>query len=374
MSQPADAPAVAEPIAAPAASEDVGLAVPDELVSDGGDGGGCNDSCGGCCNLGGLWYCSVDYLLVRTRMSQATAEVRETTSSDAANNTTVTDRAVQFPFKYQSSFRTTIGYRLLCCGGDIQFGYWRLNGTSGRVSDGPTSSGGQGGANPAISILSPMVPNLINLPNQGDNLFFSANSAVTANIFDVDFAKYLSLGGPQNPCDACACPRWDLRWSAGVRLADVSRFDNNAYSAANGTVVVSTNIGARFVGGGPRVGLQGRRYFGQSGKFAVFARASQGLLVGDYQQNGTNVVPGLPTTTITTNAHYNFARLVPVTDIEIGATWQIAPFTFISAGWFLQCWWDLGQGETASTGNSSALDTANILGFDGLFIRGEMLF
>jgi hypothetical protein len=66
--------------------------------------------------------------------------------------------------------------------------------------------------------------------------------------------------------------------------------------------------------------------------------------------------------------------MIPVTDIEVGGTWQLAPFTYISAGYFFQCWWDLGQGEQISGTNFGPLDTANILGFDGLFIRGEMLF
>ena len=66
--------------------------------------------------------------------------------------------------------------------------------------------------------------------------------------------------------------------------------------------------------------------------------------------------------------------MIPVTDIEVGGTWQMAPYTYVSIGYFFQGWWDLGQSETIPGTSFSALDTANILGFDGLFIRGEMLF
>ena len=49
-------------------------------------------------------------------------------------------------------------------------------------------------------------------------------------------------------------------------------------------------------------------------------------------------------------------------------SWQVAPYAFISAGWFFQCWWDLGQAENITAGTSfGPLDSANILGFDGLF-------
>jgi hypothetical protein len=63
-----------------------------------------------------------------------------------------------------------------------------------------------------------------------------------------------------------------------------------------------------------------------------------------------------------------------LTDIEIGGSWQVAPYAFISAGWFFQCWWDLGQSEGVIGTNYGPLDTSNILGFDGLFVRAEMLF
>ncbi len=341
------------------------------------EGAGCDDCDSGCCPTGGirhgLWYGSVDYLLMRPRMSQAVAEERRTLVTTEASNGTAApttstsnliDESVQFPFKYNSSFRVALGYRLLNCGGDIQFAYWRLTGNA-QLIDGPASV-----SDNRLIIVGQLQCN----PQDGQ--FLTASSGVTANIFDVDFAKCLALGGPKDPCDTCFCPRWDLRWSAGARIADISRFDNNVVSDSNGNSVTFANINARFVGAGPRVGVQGRRYFGQCGMLSAYAKASQALLIGDYTMSRVKTTPGTaPVPTDITTQNDSFARMIPVTDIEIGGSWQVAPYAFISAGWFFQCWWDLGQAENITAGTSfGPLDSANILGFDGLFVRGELLF
>ncbi|HEX3728053.1 MAG TPA: Lpg1974 family pore-forming outer membrane protein [Pirellulales bacterium] len=324
------------------------------------------DSCGPCGNFlrQGLWYGSVDYLLVRPRFSQAVAEVRETTTTDNSVTPSVTNtvsQSAQYPFKYQSSFRASLGYRLLDCGGDIQFTYWRLTG-SAQISDGPADT--VDGSRVILGQLG---------NNPGNGQFFNAAASVTANVFDFDFAKFLAFGGPKGDCDACFCPRWDLRWSAGVRGADITRVDNNAVSDPNGNTVSTGAFNARFVGAGPRVGLQGRRYFGQNGMLSLYGRASQALLIGNYNLTLNTNTPGVDSSTVNTQ-NYNLARLVPVTDIEIGGSWQVAPYAFISAGWFFQCWWDLGQSDPVSGTSFQTLTSSNILGFDGLFVRGEMLF
>ena len=144
----------------------------------------------------------------------------------------------------------------------------------------------------------------------------------------------LAFGGPQGPCDTCCfCPRWDVRLWAGARIADISRYDNNVTTTPSGTIapttqIVNGNIDARFTGAGPRVGLQGRRYFGANGFLSLYARASQALLIGDYRMSrsktefGTQQVP-----TVITNQFDRFSRTIPVTDIEVGGSWQVAPFT-----------------------------------------------
>ncbi len=355
-----------EPVPAPAQMDSGAYEPggPDEFF-DGGYGD-CGQACfAGNCRAGGMWYGAVDYLLVRPRFSQDAAEVRQTTTTDTSvtpNVTSQSSQAISFPFKYQSAFRASLGYRLLNCGGDINFTYWRLT-DSANVGDGPA-----GGTN-QLTIFG----NAGNNPANGQ--LYNAQASVIANLYDFDFARCLSFGGPTTPCDICFCPRWDLRWSAGVRMADISRTDHNVVSDSTGTALSYGAIDARFFGAGPRVGMQGRRYFGQSGLLSLYARGNLALMLGNYRINQNSSVPGggeAATTVFSQLA--SIGRLVPSADIEVGGSWQIAPYTLISAGWFFQCFWDLGQSETISGTAFPPIDTSNILGFDGLFIRGEMLF
>ena len=330
-------------------------------------GGGCSQGC-----LGGLWYGSVDYLLFRPRMSQAVAEVRHVETTDSTTQpvtTTTTNTAIRYPFTYQSGFRVAAGYRLLDCGGDFQIAYWRMT-NNAHLSDGPVDTN-----NNSLLIFG----NLDNNPGNGE--FLNASTVVTANIFDVDFAKTISMGGPCGSCGGCGCPRWDLRFFAGVRIADISRSNDNVVVDSQGNNQSFGNINARFVGAGPRVGIQGRRYFGPCGLWSLYAKASQAVLIGDYRTGRTLNVPGQGSETPTqiTNQFDLFHRTIPVTEIEVGGRWQMAPYTFVSIGYFFQGWWDLGQGETIQGQTIPGtyfgpLDTANILGFDGLFVRGEILF
>ena len=42
----------------------------------------------------------------------------------------------------------------------------------------------------------------------------------------------LAFGGPQGGCECSVCPRWDLRWLAGFRAADVSRYLPSSFRKA----------------------------------------------------------------------------------------------------------------------------------------------
>jgi len=65
--------------------------------------------------------------------------------------------------------------------------------------------------------------------------------------------------------------------------------------------------------------------------------------------------------------------MIPAAEIELGATVWVLPRFAVSAGWNLQAYWDLGLQETGSAVNP-VLDDSNILGFDSVFLRGEMVF
>ena len=366
-----------DPVADPLADAEVDV---DGSSSGGGlttwdDSGGCDscgEDCGGSCSgCGsgrgrGLWYGGVDYLLFRPRYSQGIAAVRrqETTNTSTFPTTsTSTDTVIEYPYDYSSGFRVAAGYRLIECGGDFQVTYWRMVNSASAV-EGPANISNN---NPAIA------GNLKNNPGNGQ--FLEASTGVTANIFDADFTKCISMGGPCGPCDTCFCPRWDLRFFVGARAADISRYNNNVVSEAQGDSVSFGNINARFVGAGPRIGFQSRRYFGQNGYWSVYGRGAQAILIGEYNMSRTLNIPSDGTTANqVTNQYDKYSRTIPVTDIEVGLSWQAAPFTFVSVGYFFQCWWDLGQSEPMQGTSFGSLDTSNILGFDGLFVRGEMLF
>lgn len=367
---------MAESDEAPSSSSPTIEPEPEAQWDESASGPCCDTGCDtGCFGLGmlqrGKWYGSIDYLLFRPRFSQAVSSVRRTLITDdesTPESSTLIDQTIEAGFDYQSGFRAALGYRLLDCGGDIQVSYWRMNATGNSI-DGPADTVN---TNPFIA------GQLKNNPGNGGTL--TTNYGVTANIFDVDFAKCLSFGGPCEPCDPCFCPRWDLRFWAGARIADISRFDNNVATTPPLTpsaaeTVTYGDINARFVGAGPRVGAQGRRYFGQTGCVSLYARASQALLIGDYRMSRVKSTPGstqFPTEI--TSQYDQYSRMIPVTDIEVGGSWQIAPFTFVSVGYFFQCWWDLGWSESVIGTNYGPLDTSNIMGFDGLFARAEMLF
>ena len=70
-------------------------------------------------------------------------------------------------------------------------------------------------------------------------------------------------------------------------------------------------------------------------------------------------------------------RLVPVTEIELGASWDFTERWTLSAGWFFAAWFDLGMGETQTSnilggnGPQFVLDDSNIMSWDGLTARIE---
>jgi Legionella pneumophila major outer membrane protein precursor len=323
------------------------------------------DAC--CPQKCGCWYGGADYLLGKAHFSQGYAAIicQTTTNTGVTPNTsTTTDTAVPFPFRNTSMFRAFMGYHLTQCGGDINFTYWNLQSTAA-TTIGPADVTG------ATNIILGQAQN-----NPADGQFLNAQAGVRVNLFDIDFSKYLIYGGPGAP--GC-CPRWDMRWFAGARIAQVNRFDNNQVTNSDGSATALGMINANFYGAGPKVGLQIRRYIGESQRLSVYAKGSMSLLLGQFHGTRTQSIPGDTfTPTSITSAVDNTSRVIPVTDIEVGGSYQVMPSAFISAGYFVQAWWDLGYGETIGTGNGLApfgsLDTSNIMAWTGLFVRAELFF
>ncbi|HEX4142284.1 MAG TPA: Lpg1974 family pore-forming outer membrane protein [Pirellulales bacterium] len=325
--------------------------------------------CGGCAPRCGCWYGGADYLLAKAHFSQGYAAIVCNTANSTTtspNVSTLTENAVPFPYRYSSMYRIFLGYHLSDCGGDINFTYWNLQSTAATTLGPANVTGG-------TNIIFGQVLN-----NPADGQYLNASSGIRINIYDVDFSKYLIYGGPGKPCDCNFCPRWDMRWFAGVRIAQVNRFDNNSITNADGSATAYGMVNANFYGAGPKIGIQARRYIGQSQRFSVYAKGSMSLLLGQFHGSRTQNIPGDSTTpTSITTAVDNTSRVIPVTDIEVGGSYQLYPQFFVSAGYFVQCWWDLGYGETIGTGavtSFGALDTSNIMAWTGLFVRAEMFF
>jgi len=324
--------------------------------------GQCGGGCGFCFNPCGCcgWYGDVDYLLVRPTFSENQAFIQRTTTHTSTEAATVTDNVVHQDFDYNSSVRTYIGYRF-CCGDEIRFTYWNFGDKSNQLS-------GQAPAGGSVIYAGHLE---LNTKVPGQRL--AVNAGLQANVYDIDYLKCSCQNS--GCCDSNCCPPWTLRYSAGIRIADVRRGDNTFLLNPDGSEAQASFISASFIGAGPRVGIEGRRFFGD-GHFSLFARSNFSLLLGQYDIKETRFTPGTETTSeLTENYFDNHDRVIPVAEIELGGTWQLGPCVSLSAGYLFQAWWDLGQFEQIQ-GNIflNPIDDSNILSFDGLFARLEICF
>ncbi len=312
------------------------------------------------------WFVGGEVLMVRPRFSEAEAFVRneEFTTDDRS---IVNDEAIQFNFDYTANFRAYGGVRLNDCGNELRFAYWRLSGDATQTA---TILDGQnvryeGYFNDPIS-----------LPGES----ITSQLKVTANIYDIEFTKPIAYnyGDPCDPCGGPQCPPWDLRWLIGVRVGQVDRSLQSLTTDPTGATLVDGSIDASFLGVGPRLGLEGRRYLGQERNFWIQAKGSASLLFGSYDASMQAIQPlGLTTAENNTVAHLK--RAVPLLEMEIGATWRPTKAWCLSAGWLLQSWFDMGFSEDISATCCPDIfpahrDDANLLSFDGLYLRAEYCF
>lgn len=333
---------------------------------------GCDSGCGNswwdCCGIVGgkpSWFFTADYLYVRASFSEAVAYIVR----DDDNLADRRDFRQELNFQHESSYRFGGGYRLDCCDEEVRFMFTRLGSNASTVAP-----------------LGSFVPYEV----FSDDTQTFINADVDVKSFDLDFRKTIPLGGPQccdcgdsccDPCgggsccgDACcgpSCPAWDITWSGGVRFADVDWSRN--YSAYNddGSLFRSATPTLNFAGGGPRVGLEGRRYFGTRNWCSIFLKGDISLLLGQMEQKVVRVDENGFLSTLTDRGR----RIIPVTEIEAGASAQLSKNARFSAGYLFSAWHDLGfrdQFDLQTLVESNTTDTANILGFDGLFVRLEV--
>ncbi|MAT71612.1 MAG: hypothetical protein CMJ58_19060 [Planctomycetaceae bacterium] len=343
----------------------------------------------GCCPPSGGWpglldrpiqlVAGAEYIYARANFSQALAYVE----SDLVNGG---ENWVQYDFDYESGYSFYGGIYLCDCGGAVIFDWTNMTSSSGftAVNDPP-------GSTPTNSeIFGPF--------EVDDNINGFAD--VDLDTYDLMFSKTIPLGGPMcggcdsgcddvccgdvccddtccgDGCGSCGgCPPWDITWSGGVRFADVS-WARGANSYDFSTIPVFLDgytTTMDFTGFGGRIGLAGRRYFGKKGLFSLYAKGDWSLLVGEI-----NVETLVTNAASSTTAFHRTScdHIVPVTEIEMGGTVHLGCHANITAGYFWSAWHDLGMREEYDFANFQidSYDDANILGFDGLFVRGEVTF
>src|SRR5690606_42018899 len=98
------------------------------------------------------------------------------------------------------------------------------------------------------------------------------------------------------------------------------------------------------------------------------------LLVGDYESNQRQTTVGSAPPNVTVAHSISSTRLIPVTEIEAGGTVYLTSNCTLSAGYLFSAWHDLGFQTEYDFGLPVTYDDANIMAFDGYFIRGEIAF
>ena len=287
--------------------------------------------------------------------------------------TNLEDTFHEMKFDYSSSFRVYGGFRN-CCGEEVRFTYTRFDTDSDFMSPDYSSTN---------QIISPLeqTPLL-------DGSRIEGSADVTLNSFDLGWSKTIPLGSPLNCCDTCCdevdgccdsccdgwCPAWDITFTGALRAVDFST--NRIYNTVDSTdsLLERGTSDSEFTGFGGRVGLLGRRYLGRQGICSLYVKGDISLLVGDYSttQSSTDYSGTAPVAAGTQTI--SGRRVIPVTEIELGGTVYVTRSTSVSTGYFISAWHDLGFRDEYDFQLQTSYDDANIMGFDGFFLRAETQF
>jgi hypothetical protein len=289
---------------------------------------------------GNSFFGGADYLLLRTHFSEGIAYVQATDSlSGGLPHESVRAREINFP--YSSGFRIYLGYNLTPTSG-VQFTYFHF-------------------ANSASISATPASPNQFFVDAYTDRTNFGqsilSNSSIAVNAFDLDYLGRFTVAGG----------RLNLRPAAGARWADVRQHNDTTVSDPRlGTLGVGT-FNTHFTGFGPHASLLAQARTRPQSPFSLMARGAGSLLLGGYSNTSGATFTGVAGGDQT--AHRLLT--VPVLEAELGGAWQPTPNLMFSAGWLWQAWFDLGvAGGTTYGGKFAETDSASIMAFDGLFLRG----
>jgi len=228
---------------------------------------------------------------------------------------------VQLPsagLDWTGSPRLELGYRLAEGLGELVFSYQALETDGSTILPGFDLDGGNG-------VL---------------------NSRLDVYVLDFDYvSREYSLG-----------PRWDMKWKAGLRVANVS-FD----SVADG-FFLEQRTRNDFWGVGPHAGLQVWRALDVPG-LALYGKIEGATVLGDIKQTFEEEIATDAGVLVGVTAQHQ-DQAVPVLNAQAGLAWtpcwrgQRLRF---AGGYELEQWWYLGQ----------AGDSRAELTVQGLFLRGE---
>jgi hypothetical protein len=318
---------------------------------------GCGNLCGNSCRCGQFFF-GGEYMQVRANPSEAIAFLCRDTTDIASP----TDQFFQFEYDHDGAYRLYGGYRLCNCGEEIRFTYTSFD--SGSEAQSPQ-------ATTTTQYIAPLEVIAV-IPGQS----VSGRSNVSLDDFDLGYSKTIPLGSPMGCCDPCNpccwCPAWDLTWTAAFRYADLDQSSDYFSQDAQGAQLRTARTSQTFEGAGGRMGLLGRRYLGRNGIVSGYLKGDLSVLLGDIDnrtERSDVATPGQVTIQTISCEH-----IVPVTEIEAGLSASITCNTVVSAGYMLGAWHDLGGRDEYDFGLQIAYDDANIMGFDGWFVRLESGF
>lgn len=337
-----------------------------------GDVCGCGDACGGGLGLStpgctSSCFFGAELVYVRANFSQAISYLDQD-FTDANQGFTFN----QFDFDYDAGYTFYGGWRFCDCNSEIRFAYTNYN------SDGSFQSPAQ----PANGSNIFTAPFEVVTGGAGDVLF--GTGSVDLDNYDLGFSRTIPLGSPlcgdgcradnccYDPC--CWCPAWDITWTGAVRVVDYDSTLNYASDiVSTGTPGLGNRVAqsrVSFQGAGLRTGLLGRRYFGKTGMASAYMKGDISLLVGDLDHSAVG--------TQFSRHSISCTHVIPVTEIEVGGTIALTNCASISGGYMIAAFHDLGhraEYDFGVTGTQlESFDDANILGFDGFFLRGEVAF
>jgi hypothetical protein len=311
----------------------------------------------------GRFVAGGEFLLTQFSFSEAVAFAR--------GQQTPTSLMVQqegLDFDYEPGFRVYGGYQLDNGWGEARLTYTRLEGEVevDGVVDANSPPGSFivdpfGAVVGTVFIIDPTnalfgqipLPTVLGLP-VADRI--DTFASVDLNYWDLELRHGV-------PLDTSA---WGMEWSMGARLADVDQFYSSTVTV-NGAPLAFGDFTVDYFGAGPRTGLTLQR----SGVgWGIFASGHGSVLLGTYDV----AFSAQPAPGFTAGQSQSMVRMVPITEMEAGA--RVSPLANLnlSVGWLFQSWFDLGVSGGKFAGFFTGQDDANVMSFDGLFVRGEWLF